>query len=891
MSLLGNQTNITQNDYFFIRANVSTLKAGNIEANSITCSTLTAQIGNIGVTNTNFISTNYVATENLSSQNLEANNAIFSSMFSLQGLISSFTTNNIVLDGNFIDTGGAGFGAVLLLNGLPIATGSSNLSSIQDWSFFPAVSTLQMGGNSIKDAGNINSQNIFNALNVQSDTFTGLTNVTSPAATITNIRATNISTVNTNTSNLFVQSNVQTNTLSAVGGTFRGISTLALSTGSINGTPVISGSNWSFYPAQTTVQLAGNNINTTGALSVTGSNTMSFTTPNGNLLSNFDISMTGGGVNLTADEGGRVDLFSDINLVAQNGNRGRINLTANGGFGNGVFGEVNLVANGGSLAGVGTGGLITLTANTPVGFSNLTSAIKFSAAGINSYAGATPSIGSLAGYNFIYGQVGVNLCAGLPSVFPNIPGTTYIYGTNGVSLDGINTVEVKATLGFESGNNNYFNAIYPFWTGLATPPDLLIAGRYIVPNLAQVCVNLSNVRNIYFQSNVATTLQDCDTITMTSNGSITTSNISAQSGNIGVLGNTSITGTGLGAITGYSNIGTNNLNTSFINGIPVGAYVNTIVSTFNTASISSATISSINGVGLSNLINSSNFQTASISSLIVSTITRPINSSNFTIQSPETNTDLNIFCRQGQSTVLTLSAVDNYSEIMSKGVLGLNNIIMYADNFGFNAPNIPGGTEFDISGNTQIEYGTLKVGTGSSGPNALLSPSNLTVSTISCSTINGQKLPYPYGSFTANFSQVLGTANISRSTILDTTETNNGIYLVGASTTRVAVSTSGVYRWLASPQFDTTSGGQQTVSFWFQKNGTVVPRSASRYTIQNNGEAFSSVEIILPMNAQDYIETCFTSTDSNMNLAYYPASGVIPAVPSIILNGQKVAES
>jgi hypothetical protein len=44
------------------------------------------------------------------------------------------------------------------------------------------------------------------------------------------------------------------------------------------------------------------------------------------------------------------------------------------------------------------------------------------------------------------------------------------------------------------------------------------------------------------------------------------------------------------------------------------------------------------------------------------------------------------------------------------------------------------------------------------------------------------------------------------------------------------------------------------------------------------------------MNAFDYIETLFTSADTNMNLATYASTTVTPEVPALILNLQKIAE-
>jgi hypothetical protein len=579
MSLLGNQTNITQKDFFFLLANVSSLNANTIQANTVLANTtstgtLQAGVGDI-VSLTNLsLSTNYILAESISSQNTETNYLEVSTAAILFGNISSIVTNNITLDGNTIDTGGVGFGAVLLLNGLPIATGSSTLSSIQDWSFFPCLSTLQMGANNINNAGNITCQNIFNALNVQTDTLTALTSLTAPSGTITSLRTSNLSSVNFVASNAAVSGGITGGSFLGGVGTFTGMSSLSVSTGTINGQPYIAGSNWSQYAATQTVNLAGNTLSNTASL--VGTNLGLTAASNIGLTASNDINMAATDVSVTVDGGVNIADIANINLIAQNGNRGAINLTANSGFNNGVAGNIFLTANGGSVGGIGTGGTIELTANTPIGLSNLTSKISLSASGINSYAGVVPPLASAFGYNFIYGTNGVYIASGLPPGLPNTPGTTYIYGTTGIEMP----------------SDAYMKNIYPYWDGLTTPPDLTINGRYILPNLAQVCVRMSNVKQINFQEDVTTYMSNCDTIAMSSNGSITTSNLTSGVGTIGTLSNTNLIGTG--GISGYATVATTGLTATTLNGLPVSAYLNQ--STFQTASISSLTVSSINGL-------------------------------------------------------------------------------------------------------------------------------------------------------------------------------------------------------------------------------------------------------------------------------------------------------
>ena len=827
MSLLGNQTNITPKDYFFLLANVSTLKANNIQALSVSTGTLGAGIANINLVDSLGISTGYLQVDSISSLYTETNYLEVSSAAILAGNISSIITNNITLDGNTIDTGGAGFGAILLLNGLPIATGTSSLSSIQDWSYFPAVSSLRMDSNDIINAGNITCQNIYNALNIQTDTLAALTSLTAPTAVITNLRNTNFSSINIVSSNAAIRAG---SFLTLSTGTLTGaVSSLNISTGSINGQPFISGSNWSQYPATSAVNMNQNSLNggsnfaiNCSNLVITASNSFS------NVCDDFTV---------VADEGANIASVANINLTAQNGTYGAVNITANGGFNNGINGVVNITANGSQVGGVGQGGSINLTANTPVGFSNLTSKIALNASGVNSYAGAIPSVASLAGYNFLYGQAGVNIISGpIPSLIPNIPLTTYLYGTAGIVLN----------------SDVYTSAIYPYWDGVsASNGDLSIQGRVV--NLTnQVYVTLSNVKyldmDFFALIRQVKGINFCNTY---SNNYI--SNADTIQGSNSISGFQTISGTNINFTTASgATVNTNNLTAS--NSVTTNS-----ITSSNLVSTTRINMSSVQGYALlGTLGNFSTLNTSSIVSPVYGQEFRIVNTLPGSLSGgtgPASVSRLIAEKPSGISTIAQIVAADTGMAVAAfRRDGGLTNMLLNASTISTSAAT----------------FNSLSFG---------------------CSTINGQALPYPYGSFTANFSQLLGVAGTSLSTIYDTTEINNGIYLVGASTTKVAVSTSGVYRWIASPQFDTSSGGQNTVEFWFQQNGTPLPRTASRMTIQNNGELFSCVEIMTKMNAQDYIETCFTSADTNMNLAYYPASGVVPAVPAIILNGQKIAES
>ena len=400
-----------------------------------------------------------------------------------------------------------------------------------------------------------------------------------------------------------------------------------------NGLPVQYGatsnvSQWANYPAVNTLQTSGFPISSIGNLTLTA---------------NSNIRLLAEQISTVADNGIDITTTSKIDLTAQNGFQGQINMTANPGF-QGLYGQITMTANGGTVAGVGTGGLVSITANTPLGtLCNATSAIKLSASGVNSYAGAVPSIGSLAGYNFIYGTGGVNICAGIPSIFPNVPLTTFLYGTAGVV----------------SGADFYVPNIYPYWNGLTTPPDLQITGRYIIPNLAQVYVQLSNVKNIYmdagaqilnarYVSTVSTVGQNANFNTGTF-GTVAAGAMGASAGLFTTLEAGSIsTGSVIAPL-----LSTTNINLSTINGLPFTDVVtpqNIVCSTITSQS-------SITTIGVVNFSQVSTFLMGS--GLILSTTIGDLRANN--IKVADDITGITNAPMPLQSRIINFSSINSFN--------------------------------------------------------------------------------------------------------------------------------------------------------------------------------------------------------------------------------------
>jgi hypothetical protein len=141
-----------------------------------------------------------------------------------------------------------------------------------------------------------------------------------------------------------------------------------------------------------------------------------------------------------------------------------------------------------------------------------------------------------------------------------------------------------------------------------------------------------------------------------------------------------------------------------------------------------------------------------------------------------------------------------------------------------------------------------------------------------------------YGAFCSTGSQTNPVGNVSRSMQLETTEHSNGVSIVNGS--RITVANAGVYNLQFSAQLEKSDNGVDIVYIWFKKNGSNVPRSNTSLDVAKqaggSGRLVAAWNYVDTMNAGDYLEIIWQAADTNMILAYDPASGNFPSIPSVI---------
>jgi len=116
---------------------------------------------------------------------------------------------------------------------------------------------------------------------------------------------------------------------------------------------------------------------------------------------------------------------------------------------------------------------------------------------------------------------------------------------------------------------------------------------------------------------------------------------------------------------------------------------------------------------------------------------------------------------------------------------------------------------------------------------------------------------------------------------------NDGVVVTGGN--KIVPTTPGVYNVSLSVQLSNAAVQLHDATFWFRKNGTDVPASASVLTVPNshggtNGRIIFYVDIVFRLEPSDYIQLMWSATSTDVKLETIPAgtSPVCPVSPSVI---------
>ena len=218
--------------------------------------------------------------------------------------------------------------------------------------------------------------------------------------------------------------------------------------------------------------------------------------------------------------------------------------------------------------------------------------------------------------------------------------------------------------------------------------------------------------------------------------------------------------------------------------------------------------------------------------------------------------------------------------------------------------NITGGTLSSVTLSSAV--GSLSSVTISAGTMGSLTVTGGTFNSVTLSnavgefdsiTVTAGAIPFntitnlSVGQFESHTDQTAASANVA--TIVQMNNAagfNSGITI--ASSTNVTVAATGIYLINASLQFanaDTTN--DHTSTFWFRKNGTNIPNSASIISVPrvaDGGKTLGQVIIFDSITVSSYIQLVWSVSNTNITLDYSSATVTAPEVPSVLFNIQRI---
>jgi hypothetical protein len=150
----------------------------------------------------------------------------------------------------------------------------------------------------------------------------------------------------------------------------------------------------------------------------------------------------------------------------------------------------------------------------------------------------------------------------------------------------------------------------------------------------------------------------------------------------------------------------------------------------------------------------------------------------------------------------------------------------------------------------------------------------------------------------AAVSEALGVASSTTSITIpfDTTDVSNQVSIDTTDKSKILFSVPGYYNIQFSAQLLNFTTTDDNVTFWWRQNGTDIAYSAGIQAVPSKhgssaGASIVSWNIVLPLNAGDYVQLLFASESGNTVTATYPAgtSPVHPVSPSVILTATFVS--
>lgn len=144
-----------------------------------------------------------------------------------------------------------------------------------------------------------------------------------------------------------------------------------------------------------------------------------------------------------------------------------------------------------------------------------------------------------------------------------------------------------------------------------------------------------------------------------------------------------------------------------------------------------------------------------------------------------------------------------------------------------------------------------------------------------------------YGVFSSLVTQTPPTINTPHNVHFENTDIASGIRVVNQD--RITTDNAGLYSFDFRLQLTSSNSSQKDMYIWARKNGTDIARSTSKVTLVGNGvELVPSWSFSVSMQAGDYFELMYATTDTAITINAPAATSFAPSTPSATLRVSQI---
>ena len=152
------------------------------------------------------------------------------------------------------------------------------------------------------------------------------------------------------------------------------------------------------------------------------------------------------------------------------------------------------------------------------------------------------------------------------------------------------------------------------------------------------------------------------------------------------------------------------------------------------------------------------------------------------------------------------------------------------------------------------------------------------------STDDGGRFLYmPRGSFYSTQDQLAASTSTGYGVTFNSTHHSDGITL--SNNSRINVTHAGTYQFSITLQIEHNNSSEATVTVWEKRNGTTdTPYSGHLFDVKGNDFYVVNWVFTRHLEANDYIEVYWATTDTQLNLHSEAATALHPGVASATID-------